>query len=486
MLTGGMLAAALEHARLGLLIWLAIVVVVLLVVHTTAQGREDLFDDETWSELPRVLAGVPRFAGALLLGLSPFLVYATLLRAVFGGPDHGDELGGIAGWLLLSPALAWAPLAAMEAMTDVPARSLLDPWAAQKRARAVGGDYALAAACVWLLVAGAAGVGWLAAPARAVFLEENFLPTVVVASMQAYPLLAAARVLGLLLRARKPELGLGEASDRFVPILGDVQPAVDGGRPARAPGEPTPSPRHLPGFEPTPAPGVRSREITLPPGTVATAARIASSLEFTPRSEPTPRPSPHEGPFPMPELPPLGTPPPAPAGARGGESVSAVPPTLPELSPLTPPSSPPGGPAATPSSGSFPALSTLPGTKPSEEQVIACARAGRYEEASLGYRARKGAVRGLTAEELGEIARSAAERSDLMTAAHALRRSGLDHPREPGAADALLESARLLRDCLDQPAEAARLLRTIVERYPALAAAEDARAVLAHDAASSG
>jgi hypothetical protein len=119
--------------------------------------------------------------------------------------------------------------------------------------------------------------------------------------------------------------------------------------------------------------------------------------------------------------------------------------------------------------------SLAPSDEPTDDDVRFMAEAEDYESIVDAYRARKGAVTVLSAEELLRTAEAAQNMSDMATAAHVLRRLAHDYPDSPLAPDALLNAGILLIRELDSPADGRRLLSRLIRTYPESTAATGAR-----------
>jgi hypothetical protein len=473
----------------------------LLVIRLTSVGEHDLPDVQDFSNILELLGALFRFVLVAAAASFPFLVYATYVK---GATNPSAYFEDPVAYATLFIGFIWAPMACVLAATNSPITAVINPAVAIVYSTKIFGDYLLATLAFWLL-----GVGAVVIAAAGMFftttVEMPLLPRLYSNTVAVYLPLVMARILGLLLLTRGADLGYGSAREYFDPVLGDILPPYE---PERTP-TPTLPPEGIDdtygvtnasadrkpasiapnGIEPPPAEdfglvpiAASSREgdltatgdeeiltptsvppdtVSLPPedGEMIIQHRLSSELEHitgrngTVHGELELEADPSDGP--APEL-------------DGRPSDPTL--TEPTFGNMTGPT--PVVAAAEPAAEEE--LLELD-NGPSDQQIRALADGHKYEELAAAYRARKGAITVLSAEELLQTAEAANGLSDLQTVSHALRRIGYDHPRSPLAPDALLNAGILLIRELGKPIDGERLLQRLLTTYPNSSAAQSAR-----------
>lgn len=128
-----------------------------------------------------------------------------------------------------------------------------------------------------------------------------------------------------------------------------------------------------------------------------------------------------------------------------------------------------------------PVLDTVPVERPAGDPLEAALAAGDLAQAFALYRERQGAKGSLTASQLFQVARGAAQAADYPVAAHALHAAASEEA-DPVAPDALLVLGRLYRGKLGRPDAARQAFEALLARYPGTAAAAQATTELAKGA----
>jgi len=241
--TGSILAVAVQQGPAGRAIALLLVYAAgLLVVRSTIQGREDLPDPGEWGRASDLVRAMAKAGVATLLALAPFVAWTVKARGVFAAaaPDEAAFLlrcaAHPAGVATLALAAAWIPAATMMAAADADFAETVNPAAAARQVRRVAIEYAAVVGALLVLAALAAGMVVVGAVLQQV-MPLPVVPAVLAGTFALCAPLAGARLSGLLVYARGPEMGLVSGRTSLVPALGAIQPAEE-----KAPAPETPQP----------------------------------------------------------------------------------------------------------------------------------------------------------------------------------------------------------------------------------------------------
>lgn len=207
-----------------------------LVVRVSALGKHDVPDADDFTNVMDLGATLGKALLAFVLSIVPAVAYVFVAEKVNpkGWFGHFDEP---LLWVALLLGLLWTPIAMLFAAIQSPIATIVNPLSALQVVRVLRLDYVLLLAAFWGLMLVSQVVDVFGA-VFAANLPVPILGGVMAASIGMYVPLVGARALGLLLYARGPDFGYGQADDNLEPALGDELPALEAaaGRPSRESG----------------------------------------------------------------------------------------------------------------------------------------------------------------------------------------------------------------------------------------------------------
>lgn len=204
-----------------------------LVVRVSALGKHDVPDADDFTHVADLAATLGKAVLAFVLSVVPAAAYVFVAEKVNpqGWFGHFDEP---LLWVALLLGLLWTPVAMMFAAIQSPIATIVNPLSALQVVRVLRVDYVLLLAVFWGLMLVSQVVDVFGA-VFAANLPVPILGGVIARSVGMYVPLVGARAVGLLLYARGPEFGYGQADENLEPALGDELPPLESATGRRPP-----------------------------------------------------------------------------------------------------------------------------------------------------------------------------------------------------------------------------------------------------------